>query len=145
MNRFAIVGALVLLVLIPTLICFGVMSMMTPFASGDRASAEDILEAQGTIHSFLDDLRGGNIDGAYGRTSGSFKGRQSKEEFQAWAEKYPQLTELQEESTIQKSGAKSTAIAYDITLAAKGKSKFKLNLALVKEGDGWKVDSVSAQ
>jgi phage tail tape-measure protein len=145
MNRFAIVGALVLLVLIPTLICFGIISMMTPLASGDRASAEDILEAQGTIHSFLDDLRGGNLDGAYGRTSGNFKGRQSKEQFQAWAEKYPQLMEMNEESMNEKSGAKSTAIAYDIVLAAKGKSRFKLNMALIKEGDGWKVDSVSAQ
>lgn len=145
MNRVLIVGALVLLILIPTLVCFGIISMMTPFASSDRASPEDILEAQGTIHSFLDELRSNNLDAAYGWTSGNFKGRQTKEDFQAWADKYPQLPELSEESMNQKAGASSKAIAYEIVLAAKGKNRIKLNLALIKDDGGWKVDTVSAQ
>jgi len=145
MNRLVIVGALVLLILIPTLICFGIMTVLRPSASNELASAEDVADAQGTITSFLDDLRGGNHEAAYKRTSGNFQGRQSKEDFQAWAEKYPQLTELQEESMTQKGSAKAKALAYDIVLNAKGKNRFKLYLALVKEEDVWKVDAVNAQ
>ncbi|MBL8794756.1 MAG: hypothetical protein JNM56_12685 [Planctomycetia bacterium] len=145
MNRLVIVGALVLLILIPTLICFGIMTVLRPSASNELASAEDVADAQGTITSFLDDLRGGHVEAAYKRTSGNFQGRQSKEDFQAWAEKYPQLTELQEESMTQKGSAKAKALAYDIVLSAKGKNRFKLYLALVKEDDAWKVDAVNAQ
>ena len=148
--RFIIVGGLVIAVLVLFAICAGIsIFIMRGFSSGSGGPAQDAAqekEAQTIAQAFLADLRAGNAQAAYQKTSKRYRSLQPMGEFQAqfnqhnWLQPYKdksQKTTILARDVAGRPNAYSTVIT---VVEGEGDSAV-VHIDVSREGDAWKVDN----
>jgi hypothetical protein len=112
-------------------------SPMSPVvSSGPAASAGDVHAA------FLQDLKSGNAEAAYGRTTAAFRQRQSLDQFRALVNKAPGLRNFKSSSNASSSTGSTAKVDGTVTSPA-GQTSYTVEL--VHEPDGWKVDQFTVR
>jgi hypothetical protein len=115
-----------------------VISQISQVSSSAMQMMQDIGMAQTTADDFLADIKDGRLDGAYERTTESFRKGKSLEEFQKWIDHNPALR-----SYTSRAGSPTTVtpglVTLQTTLAGEN-GTVQCTVRVVKEGEKWKVD-----
>ena len=91
-----------------------------------------------SVTRHMDALKAGNIDAAYAETSGAFQQSTSLEQYGAFVETYPILTEYSEKSFPSRS-VENNIGQVDGTLTAPDGTVVPISFQLVKENDTWVI------
>jgi len=86
-------------------------------------------------------LKGGDIDGAYARLSGSAQARMSRSAFEAFVARHPGLRENKDSTFWSRSVKNDTATLSGLLTSASG-TRERVTYELVKEGGQWKISSI---
>jgi hypothetical protein len=147
--RFIIVGGLVIGVLVLFAICLGVsMLVMGRFSSGTGGPEQDAAqekEAQAVAQAFLADLRAGNAQAAYQKTSKRYRSLQPMGEFQAQFQQHNWLQSSKDKNQKTTSlhrdvSGRPSACSTLITVAEGEGDTAAIHIDTAREGDAWKVD-----
>jgi hypothetical protein len=116
--------------------CAGFMFWGFKNFSGDMAGAQAASDA------FIDDIRAGQIDAAYGRTTNSFQAIKPLDQFRQFVKQYPALATYTSRTPggvfVNKQPGLTTATLRS-TVIGPGNS-LSFTLVLKKENEEWKVD-----
>ena len=101
--------------------------------------------AQATADQFIDEIRAGHVDVAYGRTTNSFQAIKTLHQFRGFVKQYPVLTTYTSRTSggvfINKTPGVTTATVKSTVLGPGNSLSF--TLMLKKENELWKVDQFS--
>lgn len=140
----AVVGGVGLMVV---LACGGFAFFMAREVSSGFEEAMKEMEAfepEIEAESFVELLGEGNIDEAYNSTSQNFRRTQTREQFQAFVNRYPLLRNhemVEGESVKPAPGPNQATVTVTVTGQKPGQAPLKGTVRLVREGEDWKVDS----
>ncbi|PYQ02342.1 MAG: hypothetical protein DMF83_23830 [Acidobacteria bacterium] len=101
-------------------------------------------DAVAAVRSQLRELKGGDIDGAYARLSGSAQARMSRPAFEAFVGRHPGLRENTDSTFWSRSVKNDTATLSGLLTSASG-TRERVTYELVKEGGAWKVSSIDVE
>jgi hypothetical protein len=110
-----------------------------------KSITKDIPPAQASADAFLDDLKAGRTDAAYGSASSSFKTTQTLEQFREFVNRFDtlktQITRSTESSRLfQGTGGKKVTLK--MTLQSPNNA-MSCTLIMVEENGQWKVERLS--
>jgi hypothetical protein len=108
-----------------------------------QAQAEMAM-ADTAVQTFLNNLALGQVDVAYGSTTPAFQAKQTPQQFKKFVEGNPLLTKFvnrQQAPPKNAPGAQQMTLHY--TLNGDGGAALTLTFQVVKDGEQWKIDSVS--
>ena len=98
--------------------------------------------AQAAADQFVDEIRAGQIDAAYARTTNSFQAIRTPDQFREFVKQYPALTTYTSRTAggvfINKTPGLTTATVR-VTVLGPGNS-LSFTLILNKQNESWKVD-----
>jgi hypothetical protein len=103
----------------------------------------DLGMADVAVQTFLNELSLNQIEAAYNETTPAFRARQTQQQFQKFVDGNPLLTKFMNAQQVPMKnapGAQKMTLHY--TLNGDG-GPLSLTFQVVKEGEQWKVDSVS--
>jgi hypothetical protein len=142
-----VVGSVVGVLFVLLLVCGGVVFYFmnrVGQAFGPQLQAQgELMMADGAAQQFLNELGGGLIDQAYGSTTAGFRDKQTLPQFKKFVERNPLLTKFitaEHDPVNNAPGARQLTLKY--TLTGDG-GPLGVTVQVVKEGEDWKVDSVS--
>jgi hypothetical protein len=139
----SVVGGLLLLLLAcGGLVFYGVHRAGQTLGPQLQAQFE-LQMADGAVQGFLNDLGGGQVDAAYDSTTPAFRAKQTLPQFKKFVERNPLLkkfTTAEHAPVNNAPGARQLTLNY--TLNGEG-GPLTMTVQVVKEGEEWKVDSVS--
>jgi len=98
-------------------------------------------DAVAVVRAQLNALRGGDMDGAYGRLSSSYQARMSRSAFEAFVSRHPALRENSDSTFWSRSVKNDTAEISGMLTAASG-TRETVKYELVKEGGTWKISNI---
>jgi hypothetical protein len=101
-------------------------------------------DAVAAVRSQLRELKGGDIDGAYARLSGSAQARMSRPAFEAFVGRHPGLRENTDSTFWSRSVKNDTATLSGLLTSASG-TRERVTYELVKDGGAWKVSSIDVE
>ena len=101
-------------------------------------------DAVATVRSQLQELKGGDIDGAYARLSGSAQARMSRSAFETFVARHPGLRENTDSTFWSRSVKNDTATLSGLLSSASG-TRERVTYELVKEGGTWKVSGIDVE
>jgi hypothetical protein len=101
-------------------------------------------DAVAAVRSQLQELKGGDIDGAYARLSGSAQARMSRPAFEAFVARHPGLRENTDSTFWSRSVKNDTATLSGLLSSASG-TRERVTYELVKEGGTWKVSNIEVE
>ena len=100
------------------------------------------MAADAVVQTFLNQLAWGQVDVAYDATTPAFRAKQTLPQFKQFVERNPILTKftnVQQDPPNNAPGAQRLTLHYTLS----GNGILTLTVQVVKEGEQWKVDSVS--
>jgi len=101
-------------------------------------------DAVAAVRSQLQELKGGDIDGAYARLSASAQARMSRPAFEAFVARHPGLRE-NTDSTFWSRSVKNDRATLSGLLSSASGTRERVTYELVKEGGTWKVTSIDVE
>jgi len=101
-------------------------------------------DAVAVVRRQLQELKGGDIDGAYARLSGSAQARMSRPAFEAFVGRHPGLRENTDSTFWSRSVKNDTATLSGLLTSASG-TRERVTYELVKEGGTWKVSRIEVE
>jgi hypothetical protein len=148
--RFIIVGGMVLVVLVLFAICASVgYVVLRGFSSGSAGPAQEAAaekDAQVVAQAFLADVRSGNAQAAYQKTSKRYRSMEPMGSFQGqvnqnnWLQSYKDKS--QKMTTLAKDvHGRPITFAAVVNLSGEEGDVVGIHIDVVKEGDAWKVDN----
>jgi hypothetical protein len=114
------------------LIGIGLVGGIAIFMTGDAVAA-----ARGQLQQ----LKSGDIDGAYARLSGSAQARMSRQAFDSFVSRHPGLRENADSTFWSRSIMNDTAKLSGLLTSVSGRRE-RVTYELVKEGGTWKVSNI---
>jgi hypothetical protein len=145
-----VVGSVVGFLLLLVLLCGGIAFYFFHRAGNALQAMAPQLQAQGEMmmadgaaQQFLNQLAGGLVEQAYGDTTAGFRDRQTLPQFKKFVDRHPLLTrfvDAQHAPINNPPGAQQLTFKY--TLTGDG-GPLGVTVQVVKDGEEWKVDSVS--
>jgi uncharacterized protein DUF4864 len=112
-------------------------------AAEDAADAE-IQQAENVVQTFLESLKAGQVDGAYGSTTPAFRAKQTLEQFKAFVGQNPLLTkwaDTESDDPNHQAGVARMTIPY--TLNDNNNRALKVTFYLANDNGVWKVDGLT--
>ncbi len=138
----SVVGSLLLVVLVCSGLAFYFVTKAGKAMAPQLQARGDLMLADAAVQTFLNQLNGGQVDGAYDSTTPAFRAKQTLPQFKKFVERNPLLTKFmnaQPDPMNNAPGAQRLTLHYTLT----GNGILTLTFQVVKEGEQWKVDSVS--
>jgi hypothetical protein len=142
--RLMIVGGLVLGLLLLFLVCAGISYFGLLGKSGGGNEAGAAKDARAAAESFIADLRSGNVNAAWGKTSAGFKKRQNLQQFSEFVGQHAYLKGYKDKSANIAKLTEATAYAFH-TVQAGDEGEASVTVDVIKEGGVWKVDVLSIE
>jgi hypothetical protein len=105
------------------------------------AQANEMMAAMAEPELFFQDIAAGSLDAAYGRTSKGYQARTKLEDFKKFVETSKLKNATSRIASNQNYTPQRTTAHYTVT-AADGTS-VSLTIQVVKEGEQWRVDSLT--
>ena len=117
------------------LIGIGLIGGAAYFMTGDAVAA---------ARTQLQELKSGDIDGAYARLSSSAQARMSRPAFEAFVSRHPGLRENADTTFWNRSVSNDTAKLSGLLTSASG-TRERVSYELVKEGGTWKISNIEVE
>ena len=150
-----VLGVVVGVLLLVVLACVGVgffafrtasvaVQQAAAAAAAEAAADAEIQQAENAAQTFLEALKAGQLDGAYGGTTDAFRAKQTPQQFKAFVSQNPLLTkwtETESDEPNHQPGAARMTVPY--TLNDNNNNVLKLTFHLVNENGAWKVDALT--
>jgi hypothetical protein len=114
---------------------------VAPAMQSAMAQVGEMAAAMGEPEVFMQEIAAGQLDAAYGRTSKDYQKRTKVEDFKKFVDANPALKSASRFASNQSYTPQRTTVHYTLN-TADGKS-VNVTVQVVKEGEQWRVDSVT--